>query len=563
MDVPARQSLGVIWPALDGPGSYEAPGFTVFGLCPGAREIPVVELEVLADNPELEIRGPSLLNGEGWAVSVWDVRVEIWPSSDIFDDVVQRLLRGIVGAGYAVAWIGPDHLFAEPPFLFDPEIMAGGVLAAYSVGTGLISRLDLDQPLVPLSEGDLARLRTSSFGLVELSGADTAERESSAVPLRASETRPRELLDEADRRAAADRKVNGYRRLSPAHMAAIEGWIDATPMPYQVEGGAALGQFSNRMFGQALHNSDIRALRVAVSSISRLLSWPHDPRASDWKRLSLPAWVCAQIGIEWAPFVSGVLVDLAGRSPSDEASPTAVMLRFPEVQSQVDDLLGQSLLPSDGDRQWIPVWVDEQVEFARPWDDAVDRVDYFYRVATAQARTGGKWLRESSSPFDELGPWFENGKPEGVSLWSKRSRPSPETHHIVDDAAGRRRSAAPFGLTAHELERAYIRDLGAELAAGADDEVLARTLLVVTESVPQLMGVPFRAVHFWDASSAVTRIRSVARSLPEQYRSPVLSWLERPDAFSYVGDVVETSACGWLTFSPKWRPEAPWWAEVG
>lgn len=66
------------------------------------------------------------LHGDRWSVALWDVPVAHWASvTDTFRDVREIIRRGCV-----VAWVGAEgFLFSDPPHLFDPAFMSGGVLA--------------------------------------------------------------------------------------------------------------------------------------------------------------------------------------------------------------------------------------------------------------------------------------------------------------------------------------------------------------------------------------------------------------------------------------------------
>jgi hypothetical protein len=140
----------------------ETPGFTVYAVrSEVGGDLPDLEFERWSD---VEVRR-SRLYGEGWEVGVWDVRVGRWPSTERFDDLVAALLRTLVDDGFSVAWLGGEVLFASPPWLFSPDAMSGGVLAAYSVPTGLISPLRLDAPLASVSDADLLALRAATSGV--------------------------------------------------------------------------------------------------------------------------------------------------------------------------------------------------------------------------------------------------------------------------------------------------------------------------------------------------------------------------------------------------------------
>jgi hypothetical protein len=148
---PAREVLSIYW---DG---EETAGFTVHALRHRRGE-PMPELAPLDWPGKVEVR-LFVLHGEGWEVCVWDVRVDEWPPPGDFDRSIQKLLCGLVAEGFSAAWIGLEGHFADPPRLFVPDEMTGGVLAACSGKTGFLPAVRLDAPLRAISDSDLLALR--------------------------------------------------------------------------------------------------------------------------------------------------------------------------------------------------------------------------------------------------------------------------------------------------------------------------------------------------------------------------------------------------------------------
>lgn len=140
----------------------EAPGFIVYAL--GGPEIQ--RPRGLPDfgwafEPEVS---PWTLKGERWKVDVWFVRVAGWPTQQEFRDSIRQVIGGLIDDGYSVAWIGMEGFFADPPSLFMPDAMSGGVLAACSRETGFLLAIDLDAPLQALTDSEMLRLREASLG---------------------------------------------------------------------------------------------------------------------------------------------------------------------------------------------------------------------------------------------------------------------------------------------------------------------------------------------------------------------------------------------------------------
>ena len=157
MTAPAREQLVVYW---DG---EEVAGFIVFALRPRSSAPALGKLDF---GWTIEPRQrPSLLVGEAWEVGAWYIKVAAWPPAVTFRESISALLHGLIDEGWSVAWIGVEGSFVDPPELFSPEAMPGGVLAACSTDTGFIEAVDLDLPLRALSDPRLLALREASRGL--------------------------------------------------------------------------------------------------------------------------------------------------------------------------------------------------------------------------------------------------------------------------------------------------------------------------------------------------------------------------------------------------------------
>jgi hypothetical protein len=66
----------------------------------------------------------------------------------------------LIDVGCRVAWVGAEGIpFCDPPGLFDPDCMTGGVLAWLTSDGWFGCPLDPDQPLEPAPDRQLLRLR--------------------------------------------------------------------------------------------------------------------------------------------------------------------------------------------------------------------------------------------------------------------------------------------------------------------------------------------------------------------------------------------------------------------
>lgn len=120
--------------------------------------------------PEATEHSVSRLGEGGWRVLIWDVALPAWPANDAFTTAVDATFAAMLNAGSVVAWIGGEGYFCDPPYLFLPERMSGGVLAAVTADGRAWLDLDPDAPLEPLSDAVLLELRQASAGLSDVGG---------------------------------------------------------------------------------------------------------------------------------------------------------------------------------------------------------------------------------------------------------------------------------------------------------------------------------------------------------------------------------------------------------
>lgn len=156
---PARDVLTVFWKG------EETAGFTVYGLRKlSSSEPPEFPFDVWGQRTDYR---ESRLSGDLWEVIVWDVRVLSWPSAKEFREALRQTLEALLEASCKVAWLGLEGVFVDPPDLFLPEFMSGGVLAALSDETGFQFAIELDEPVKALKDDELYELRRASCGLAE------------------------------------------------------------------------------------------------------------------------------------------------------------------------------------------------------------------------------------------------------------------------------------------------------------------------------------------------------------------------------------------------------------
>lgn len=161
MEVPARELLTVIW------NGEIVPGITFYGLTwPGrwARDkFPGSSWPAGTQAKE------SQLHGTDWEVIVWDVAVSSWPKGQAWRRAVHDSTAQLLAGGSVVAWLGREGYFCDPPDLFSPKCMSGGVLAAMTSAGDFDCAVDPDESLRHLGDEALLRLRLQAKGLADAS----------------------------------------------------------------------------------------------------------------------------------------------------------------------------------------------------------------------------------------------------------------------------------------------------------------------------------------------------------------------------------------------------------
>ena len=144
----------------------EVPGLIVYGLfLPGSdRQVEFPSSVWISRPVPCEFR----LFGDGWEVLMWEVPIDIWPTGERWRAAIRSTLKAMIERGGRVAWIGSEGgPFCDPPKLFSPDCMSGGVLAWMTdVGDSDIP-LDPDLPLAPITDDGLRELRLHARGLAD------------------------------------------------------------------------------------------------------------------------------------------------------------------------------------------------------------------------------------------------------------------------------------------------------------------------------------------------------------------------------------------------------------
>lgn len=160
---PAYEVLRVI---RDG---EEFPGLTFYGLISrGEWAHPDFPVDLWPSGGQVE---DFMLYGEAWEIPCWDLALSAWPSRDSWRASVRTTLQWICDHGCAIGWMSAEgRPFCDPPFLFDPDCMSGGVLAYMTPDGKFECSFELDGPLQAVEDATMRRLRSYGIGL-----ADAAE----------------------------------------------------------------------------------------------------------------------------------------------------------------------------------------------------------------------------------------------------------------------------------------------------------------------------------------------------------------------------------------------------
>lgn len=158
----------------------ERPGFIAYGLTTpkGWRDVRFPS-ELWFGSPVPEVFD---LLGEDWRVHGWEVPIVIWRSPTDFKGAVHRTPDALIRGGCRVAWIGAEVVpFCDPPGLFDPQCMSGGVLAWMMDDGRFDCPLDPEQLFAPASDDDLREVRRYAGSSGRPGTIEDADGESSRV----------------------------------------------------------------------------------------------------------------------------------------------------------------------------------------------------------------------------------------------------------------------------------------------------------------------------------------------------------------------------------------------
>ena len=233
MGIAREQALKIYWQG------EERLGLLLYGLRrPG--QPPRVDLAELVPDPEMR-----LLQGQGWAVEHWTIRLARVPAADHWRAWLEQVLDRLLQAGYEVAWFALEGDFVDPPELFG-QARSTSVYAAASRDTGFICHDAGEDGLRFLTRDDIARLREPAMAAWLATLQNTFQRRLHAVvarldPVLTSDQRDviEHLIDHAEGGEAmltlAWILVEGGKRVPASAIAEIrelaDGLVDDSDFP--------------------------------------------------------------------------------------------------------------------------------------------------------------------------------------------------------------------------------------------------------------------------------------------------------------------------------------------
>jgi len=145
-----RDSLGIFW------NGEEVDGILMYSFWRQWKEnAPQFPQQLWPPDSELKTRK---LFGESWTVWQSEMRLVTWPSCEAWKSVVSNTLQSMRVQGAIIAWCGLEGAFADPPQLFSPSAMSGGVWVCLDQNGTLFGPPALDDDFQPLSDEILRKL---------------------------------------------------------------------------------------------------------------------------------------------------------------------------------------------------------------------------------------------------------------------------------------------------------------------------------------------------------------------------------------------------------------------
>lgn len=146
-----EESLGIFW------NGEEVDGLTIYGYFDYKKDdAPVISSDIWKDNYEIKTHK---LFGDDWTVWLWDIRINKWPEQKEWLNFIKSILHKMIKQGASLSWAGLEGHFVDPPDLFKPEFMRGGVWAVYTKLGGFYCEAQLGRVFKTLDDSILEDAR--------------------------------------------------------------------------------------------------------------------------------------------------------------------------------------------------------------------------------------------------------------------------------------------------------------------------------------------------------------------------------------------------------------------
>ncbi len=144
--------MGIFW------NGEEVDGITIYGFFTGEK---TEELDTPINIWPLSSEFKhSQLSGDNWTVWLCDIRIKEWPEKSAWLNAIERTFEVMIHHGAIVSWAGLEGFFVEPPDLFKPELMSGGVWAIKMRDGRFVCNSRIGESFETLEDSILNRIRS-------------------------------------------------------------------------------------------------------------------------------------------------------------------------------------------------------------------------------------------------------------------------------------------------------------------------------------------------------------------------------------------------------------------
>jgi len=146
-----KDILGIYWDSILG----EVDGQTFYVLF-NENNItkPIFPLEIWPHGTEIK---EQKIYGKNWDIWIIDVKYSSIPEN--WKKTTKETLLYLIKNNASIGWCGLDGYFSDPPGLFNPQEMSGGVYAALTLDNKFICHTDFYDEYKPLLDEELIMLK--------------------------------------------------------------------------------------------------------------------------------------------------------------------------------------------------------------------------------------------------------------------------------------------------------------------------------------------------------------------------------------------------------------------